>query len=136
MASARRRRRVRHRLRRVAVGVAVALLAGCGGDSSSGIERAQDLIADDDRFGTPNEAAESFARVAELLLEEGRRCTNACDGILAAAAWVQFVAIDVLPCRQPDVHDARVAVLDHLAAVQHAIDAGTRAPAVPRLPAC
>ena len=84
-------------------------LAACGDDATS-LERARSLLERDGAFGTALESGDSFAHVGELLLDAGAPYRP-------AAAWAQVAAVEVLDCRQPDVHDARAALLDHLDAV-------------------
>ena len=99
---------------------ACAALAGCGEDAPP-LERARGVVEDDGRFDTAAEAGGSFARVAELLLGEHNE----------TSAWMQIVAVDVLRCRQHQIHDTRRTVLEHL----EKLDRG-EATRLPPLPAC
>jgi hypothetical protein len=107
--------------------IAMTLLVSACGDPAPPVERARSLLEHDGEFGTALESGDSFAHVAELLLDAG-------DAYRPAAAWAQVVAVEVLHCTQPGVHDARAALADHLDAVA----ASPSGPAVelPSLPSC
>ena len=110
---------------RLACAVAIALvLASCGGDDGPPLERALGLVEDDGAFSTALESGDTFAHVAELLLDADEP---------AASAWVQVVAVEVLECSLPGIHDARSAVRDYVAAVM--APSGST-PEVPPLPSC
>ena len=117
-----------------AVFVALTLVVGCGGEERTRLERARDLVEDNGGFGTALESGETFAHVGELLLETGRECTSPCPAVLQASAYVQLVAVGVLECTQPGIHDARRAVLDHLDDVIASPSSTELEP--PALPAC
>ena len=92
------------------------VVAACGDDDEPPLERARSLVEADGGFGTAIESGDTFAHVAELLLEYAETCDDAapCPAVLQASAYVQLVAVDVLECTEPGIHDARRAVLDHL----------------------
>jgi len=112
----------------------VAVLAACGGgDDRPPLERALAIVEDDGEFGTALEAGDSFAHVAELLLEAGDACEGSCPSVMQAAAYVQVVAAEVLECSLPEIHDARLAVRDHVAEVTSSPSSTIE---VPPLPSC
>lgn len=134
MEAARDRRGGRDRVGgRLGLTLVLVALAACGAGGGDPVDRAVRLLDDDGGFSTPLEAGESFAHAAELLLDAGRACRDTCPAVLQAAAYVQLVAVEVLDCRLPDVHDARLAVLGHVEAVR-ADPASDRA--LPPLPSC
>jgi len=104
--------------------LAVALALACCGEQRPPLERARAIIDDDDGFGTAIESGDSFAHVAELLLDADER---------AASAWVQVVAVEALECSLPEIHDLRRAVRDHVEAV---ISSPGEELELPPLPAC
>ena len=121
-------------VRAVAVALVVPLLASCGGDDGSPLERALAIVEDEGGFGTALESGDSFAHVAELLIEAGEACTSPCPAVLQGAAYVQVVAAEVLECSLPEIHDAREVVRDHV----EEVTSSPSAPAVeiPPLPSC
>ena len=112
----------------------LALVAGCGSDEPTLMERAQSLVEGDGGFGTAIESGDTFAHVGELLLEAAEACSVPCPGLRQASAYVQVIAVEVLECTQPGVHDARAAVLAYLSAVAAAPASTDVQP--PALPDC
>jgi len=107
----------------------------CGRDGGTPpLERARSLVEADSGFGTAIESGDTFAHVAELLLEFGDTCTTPCPAVHQASAYVQLVAVEVLDCTEPGVHDARRLVLDHLDEVIASPSSADLQP--PSLPAC
>ena len=122
-------------VRAVAVALgALLLLASCGGDDEPPLERALELVEDDGGFGTALESGDTFAHVAELLIEGGEACSSPCPAVMQAAAYVQVVAAQVLECSLPEIHDARRLVRDHVAEVTSS--PSTSEAELPPLPSC
>ena len=100
----------------------VVALAACG-DEPTRVERAVDVLEDDDRFTTGERAGEAMADVGALLQEEGTECRSAdpeaprCDALLSASAAAQVTAARILGCTAPGRFEARTALADHLRAV-------------------
>jgi hypothetical protein len=90
-------------------------VASCAADDRPPLERALALIDDDGEFGTALESGETFAHVAELLIDAGDECASPCPSVRRAAAWMQVVAVEVLECSLPEIHDARRTARDHIA---------------------
>jgi hypothetical protein len=90
-------------------------------------------VQDNGSFSTAIESGDTFAHVGELLLQAADDCDAACPGVLQASAYAQLVAVEVLDCTQPGIHDARAAVLAYLAAV---IASPAVAGTPPALPTC
>ena len=109
--------------RAVAFALVVLALAACGGDDDPPLERALALVEDEGGFGTALESGDTFAHVAELLGDADQP---------AASAWAQVVAVEVLDCSLPEVHDARRVVRDYVLDV---IESGSSAE-LPPLPSC
>jgi hypothetical protein len=114
----------------------VALLAACG-DEPTRVERAIDVLDDEDRFTTGEEAGEAMADVGALLQEEGTECRSAdadaprCDALLSASAAAQVTAARILTCTAPTRFEARTALADHLGALDEDPVAAGPPPAPP-----
>ena len=103
---------------RWAPALALVVLLGatsCAGDDRPPLERALALIDDDGEFGTALESGDTFAHVAELLIDGDEACAAPCPTLRQAAAWMQVVAVEVLECSLPEIHDARRTARDHVA---------------------
>lgn len=106
--------------------------AACGGDDTPPLVRARSLVERDGGFGTAIESGDTFAHIGELLLDAAEECATPCPALRQASAYVQVVAVRVLGCTQPAIHDARAAVLAHLEAVTAApSDTEIEPPALP-----
>lgn len=113
--------------------VALTLPLACSADDRPPLERARDLVDDDGAFGTAIESGDSFAHIGELLLDAADACEDPCPALRQASAYTQLLAVEVLGCTQPGIHDARVAVRDHLDAV---ISVPSGSAPLPALPTC
>ena len=131
------------RLRYIAAGVLVLLLAGAAaatqvGDESPA-ERAVEVLDDDAGFTTAVGAGHSFLAVSELLRAEGEGCARdgeqeqerACEAWFAVSGYTQIVAVNVVECTAPGIFDARAALRDHVERLR-AGDADNALPPVPR----
>jgi hypothetical protein len=107
------------------------------------LARAADLLDEPDRFDTGLEAGETLARVAELLLEDARRCradhgaAPRCQAMSSASAVAQVFAVEVLDCTAPGRFEARTRMAGYLAAVATLGDGpGAEVPQPPAPPRC
>jgi hypothetical protein len=120
-------------VRRV-LALAIVVLAACGGGGGvHDVDDARDLLDDDGAFDTGKDAGQSFAKIADALLELGRDCVDdkgredeTCGRHLAAAAFAQVFATDALQCTQPGIDEARVGLDAYLAGGEE----------VPQVPVC
>ena len=109
--------------------LAVVLVAGAAAllarrDTPSGVERAQQLTKDDDRFGSAREGAETLLEVSDLLALEAERCEaerdehpRDCRPYFAGAGYARIASVRIVTCTRPEVFDVRVAVDAYLAAL-------------------
>ena len=123
-------------MRLVALVVVAAVTVTACGDDPSRLEQAVEVLDDEDRCGTGEEAGEAMADVGALLQEEGTECRAAdpdaprCDALLAASAAAQVTAARIISCTAPGRFEARTALADHL----RAVDADPRAAGPPPAP--
>jgi len=106
------------------------------------LQRAIGLLSDEGAFDTTVTASRSFAKVSDLLREDGRRCVKRlsaedqpCAGELAASAWSEVVAFAVAHCTQRNIATAELALRRHLQALEKARP-GSPGPSLPPLPTC
>ena len=130
----------------LAAGVLAALAAGgvalaSGRSEPAGAGGALHLAEDAARFESSGEAADTFARIAGLLIDDARRCADEgapgharCVALAGAAAYVQAVAVEALRCTAPGVFELRTWTLDLLLAVERGQD-GPPSPVAP-IPSC
>ncbi len=124
----------------VVVAFGPGAFAGCGNDSR--IERAQAVLADDDRFTTGAQAAVAFGRVTSLLRADAEACADnhgdddvRCLARFEAYAFAQVTAVAVSQCTGPNRDDTRIATRRYLGAVARSAPTKPR-PQPPKAPAC
>lgn len=138
-----------HRLPRVAVAAvavaAVAVAAVAVGAAlftrRDGLADAVRVLSDESAFDTTTRAAQSFARVSDMLRSEGTRCAGSrsaearrCAGTMSAAAWAQVTAFTVQRCTQTHIARARLSLRRHLLTVDR--PGGDRVSDLPPLVRC
>lgn len=101
-----------------------------GGSGSGRVDRAAAMLDDEDEFATSYEAADTLAKVGELLQAEGESCRGGsgdgdrCADLLAASAAAQVMAYRVLSCTAPGRFEARAAMAEHVDALADDRDPG------------
>lgn len=111
------------------LGAVTILVLERDGDDG-GLARGRALLADDERFDTAYRAADTLARVGELLQRDGADCRRddgraaRCGHLLAASAAAQVMAVRVLDCTGPGRFAARTSLRDHLDAIADGDDPG------------
>lgn len=144
-----RHRRKRSRAR-LWIGVTLASVLAGGAlllsiqDAPTGVGSSLALARDPHRFDSSADAAVSFTEVASLLFDDARTCVKergeahpSCEARLAGIAYAQVMAVTALRCTQPDLFEARVALIDYLERTER-VDADPTAalPEVPVVPRC
>lgn len=104
---------------------------------SGGLTDATGLLRSDGNFTTPPESAETFAAVATVLLDVGRRCSETkpeviCGRYLSGAALAQAFAVPATTCSLPVISRARRDLLAYVEALKDE----TATPDLPQLPLC
>lgn len=127
------------RARRTLVAALVIVSLSCGSGTGP-LEAAIEVAADDDQFGSGQEAGESLARIAQHLQVAGRECDTAesgarCSAINAANGYAQVLALRVLQCTAPGRFQARTAMLALLREIE-ALEPTGDIPAPSALPDC
>lgn len=119
-----------------------AVLVLTGRDGTSPLGSARSLADDPSRFETGQEAAETFARIAQHLNRAIEECvargpgTPRCEALSAASGYTQVLASVVLTCTAPGRHEARTRTAAYLGEVEE-VGAGRSAPPdPPPLPHC
>ena len=115
--------------------LAALAVAGCG--QPSRLERAEQILDDEDRFTTGLDAGEALADVGALLQEAGVACRERspdsprCSALLSASAAAQVMAVRIITCTAPGRFEGRMALLDHVRAVEDDPDRAGPPPAPP-----
>lgn len=107
----------------------------------SSFDRARGLLADERRFDTGLEAAETLAGAAQHLEGAVDVCRDEdrgvrCQGLSAALGYAQVLAPWVLDCTDPGRHEARARMLRYLDTVDDLASDAPRVPGPPPLPSC
>ena len=133
-----------------AAAVAALLLGRVGTSEEAGLQGALSLASAQERYSNASEAAATFARIAELLLEDARTCLErdnqqvpSCEARAQAFTLAQTSAVIALRCTQPGIFELRATTHSFLREIERsageAEDAagGVVEPlAVPALPEC
>ena len=97
------------------------------------LARAQAVARDDEQFVTATEAGAAFTRISSLVQAAGELCLDegpgSCDHLFVAAAYSRVSAVSLLGCTRRGIAEARVALLEHLEAIDERPD--TPLPATP-----
>jgi hypothetical protein len=119
----------------VASVLVVLALAACGGSERSGLDAAQQLAARSESFDQPQDAARSFARIADELLAAGKACGSktklACEWQLSGAAFAHVMASVAPRCTQAELQPVRAELARYLAERPT-----TALPPTPAVPTC
>ena len=121
---------------RVIVAAVVLAVAACGGSDRVDLDGARHIAADSASFDDPQDAARSFARIADDLLAAGKECGDktkpTCDWQLAGAAFAHVMASVAPRCNQAELQPVRVELARYLDARPTAEEPV----AVPEVPTC
>ncbi len=115
-----------------ALAAAAAIVFVATRDGADADDALRILDAEEDLDSTA-QGAESFARVADVLRQMGRSCDPgaACDEVREASAFASVLAVGVLECTLPDVHEARTSLRDYVSRIRSGEMTGP-----PALPDC
>ena len=104
----------------------------------TGITSALAVLDDESRFTTTRNAADAFLEASTILQESCAEHEGdlGCEAVLQAAAYTQVLSFQITGCTQPDVYDARQALLRYLSEVDRLEDTDTAGPDPPSLPEC